>query len=77
MEALTFSDRIGVSTLCLKGIPLAETIDQVLEAGFLAFEITPITYGGPEAFGRMANYPLLMSPGCQTWSVKIAARATA
>jgi len=52
METLTFSDRIGVSTLCLRGIPLIEAIDQVLEAGFSAFEITPITYGGPEVFAQ-------------------------
>ncbi|MDP6777661.1 MAG: TIM barrel protein [Candidatus Latescibacteria bacterium] len=46
-----FSERMGVSTLCLAGLPLTEAIERTLEAGFAAFELTPITYGGPEAFG--------------------------
>ncbi len=44
------SDRIGVSTLCLKGISPDEAIERTLAAGFSAFEFTPITYGGPEVF---------------------------
>ena len=51
MVGLAFSERIGVSTLCLRGIPLTEAIERTLEAGFSVFEVTPITYGGPEAFG--------------------------
>ncbi len=50
MAPLTFRERIGVSTLCLIGVPLTKAIEQTLEAGFAAFELTPITYGGPEAF---------------------------
>ncbi len=44
------ADRIGVSTLCLKGFSPEEGIERTLDAGFRAFEMTPITYGGPEAF---------------------------
>ena len=50
MRDLTLEQRIGLSTLCLRGIPLEEAIERALEAGFSAFEWTPITYGGPEAF---------------------------
>jgi len=55
MGTRRFPDRIGISTLCLRGIELPEAIDHVLDAGFPAFEITPISYGGPEAFGRAAR----------------------
>ena len=51
-ENVTFRERIGVSTLCLRGIPLTRAIEQTLEAGFAAFELTPIIYGGPEAFSE-------------------------
>ena len=47
---LPLEARIGPSTLCLKGIPLDEAIDRVRDAGLTAFELTPITYGGPERF---------------------------
>ena len=50
MSAL--KDRIGVSTLCLRGMDLDEAIERTIEAGFSTFEITPITYGGPEAFSE-------------------------
>ena len=52
MGMLALRDRIGVSTLCLRSIPPAEAIDRTLETGFSAFEFTPITYGGPEAFSQ-------------------------
>ena len=51
---LSLEARIGPSTLCLKGIPLNEAIDRVRDAGFTAFELTPITYGGPEVFDDRA-----------------------
>ena len=50
MKDLTLEQRIGPSTLCLRGIPLEEAIDRALDAGFSGFELTPITYGGPGAF---------------------------
>ncbi len=49
MGDLTLERRIGLSTLCLRGIPLEEAIDRALDAGFTGFELTPITYGGPGA----------------------------
>ena len=50
MKNLDFAHRIGVSTLCLRGLSPSAAIDRTLEAGFAALEFTPITYGGPEAF---------------------------
>ena len=50
VEDLVLEQRISLSTLCLRGIPLEEAIERALEAGFSALEWTPITYGGPEAF---------------------------
>ena len=47
---LALEDRIGVSTLCLKGLSPTGAAAEALEAGFSAFEFTPITYGGPEVF---------------------------
>ena len=58
MAPLTFRERIGVSTLCLRDIPLAEAIERTLEAGFAAFELTPSIYGGPEAFGTAEKHGL-------------------
>ncbi len=49
-DSLRLADRIGVSTLCLKGFTPQEGIECTLAAGFRAFEFTPITYGGPNAF---------------------------
>lgn len=58
MNGLTLYDRIGVSTLCLKGIPLPEVIKQISEAGFSAIELTPIAFGGSEKFGPSARKTL-------------------
>jgi len=49
---VTLEQRIGLSTLCLRGIPLEEAIDRAVDAGFGGFELTPITYGGPEVFDQ-------------------------
>ena len=50
MKGGSLEESIGPSMLCLRGISLEEAIDRSLEGGFSAFELTPITYGGPEAF---------------------------
>ena len=45
-----FSQRIGVSTLALRKMPLDEAIAAVYENGFKVFELVPHLYGGPESF---------------------------
>lgn len=57
-------DRIGVSTLCLKGFTPEQGIERTLAAGFGAFELTPVTYGGPQAFDtqRRENLRELLAP---------------
>ena len=52
---LPIDDRVGVSTLCLKGLSPSGAAAETLEAGFSAFEFTPVTYGGPERFDRAAR----------------------
>ena len=45
---MNIRNRIGISTLSLRGIPLEQVIDTVYEQGFRVFELVPHLYGGPE-----------------------------
>ena len=47
---LALENRVGVSTLCLKGLVPTDAVEAILKAGFSALEFTPIIYGGPEVF---------------------------
>ncbi len=47
---MSMRDRIGISTLSLRGMPLEQAIDTVHEQGFRVFELVPHLYGCPGQF---------------------------
>ena len=47
--------QIGISTLALRGMPLAEAITSASEGGFRVFELVPHLYGGPGRFDQRAR----------------------
>lgn len=43
-----FGRQVGISTLALRGMPLAQAIECAFQGGFRVFELVPRLYGGPE-----------------------------
>jgi sugar phosphate isomerase/epimerase len=63
-EADSFHRQIGISTLALKDMPLAEGIRRAFEGGFRVFELVPRLYGGPERFDAQARRDLKDQLAC-------------
>jgi sugar phosphate isomerase/epimerase len=47
-----FGRQVGISTLALADMPLAQATRCALEGGFRVFELVPRLYGGPERFDK-------------------------
>lgn len=53
-----FGRQVGISTLALQDMPLAQAIERAFGGGFRVFELVPRLYGGPERFDAQARRTL-------------------
>jgi sugar phosphate isomerase/epimerase len=63
-KADDFGRQVGISTLALKDMPLAQAIECAFEGGFRVFELVPRLYGGPESFDERARRDLIAELAC-------------
>lgn len=61
---MNIRNRIGISTLSLKGMSLDQAIDAAYEAEFHVFELVPHLYGGPEQIDQNMRASLRDGLGC-------------
>ena len=59
-----FGRLVGISTLALQDMPLAEAIERAFGGGFRVFELVPRLYGGPERVGEQARRDLRAQLAC-------------
>ena len=57
-ETGDFGRQIGISTLALRDMPLAQAMKAAFKGGFRVFELVPHLYGGPERFDEHARKDL-------------------